>query len=579
MSFSQIVRSLAFVLLVNCFSYSNAQVVTTLAGSSYGYVDGTGTAARFSTPADVAVDLYGNVYVADERNHRIRKITPGGVVSTLAGSNGGFLDGTGTSAKFAVPTGVATDASGNVYVADKGNHKIRKITATGVVTTIAGSTSGFADGTGASAKFSAPSGLIVDASGNIFVADGNNHRIRKITPTGVVTTVAGSTSGYVDGIGSLAKFTYPSDVDVDASGNLYVTDRYNNRIRKITTSGVVTTIAGSTSGFADGTGTSAQFNHPNGITLDPAKNMYVSGFGNNRIRRITPLGVVTTIAGSIRGYQDGAGTTAKFYLPIGIDADKNGNLYVADWRNSRIRKITGIVTCSDTNTTRDTISADVCDAYESPSGKTWTSSNTYHDTIANQVGCDSIITINLTIRTKSVDTVRVIACDTFISPTGKVWRLSGTYYDTLTNAVSCDSIITIYLKILGEDTRQVTTFVGGTYGSNDGTGTLARFRRPLVIITDKDGNIYVGEKRRIRKISPDGVVTSLAGHENNSGYADGTGTAAKFNDVSGLAIDQAGNIYAADGLNQCIRKITPAGVVTTFAGIGGASGYLDGPGS
>ena len=289
---------------------SNAQVVTTLAGSTGGFADGTGAAAKFYYPYGVATDAAGNVYVADTFNNKIRKITQSGEVSTFAGSTYGFADGIGAAAQFIHPYGVATDNAGNLYVADSGNSKIRKITPAGVVSTLAGSTPGSVDGVGTIAQFNSPTGVATDAAGNVYVADLNNNKIRKITPAGVVTTLAGSgIYGFANGTGMVAQFNYPLGVATDAAGNVYVADSNNNKIRKITPMGVVSTLAGSSlGGFADGTGALAMFKGPIGVATDAAGNVYVGDQLNNRIRKITPAGVVSTLAGRIQqGFADGAG--------------------------------------------------------------------------------------------------------------------------------------------------------------------------------------------------------------------------------------------------------------------------------
>jgi streptogramin lyase len=577
---------------------TQAGVVTTLAGTAgaRGSADGTGSAARFNWPTGVAVDGSGNVYVADSGNSTIRKITPAGAVTTLAGAaGGGSADGTGSAARFNQPNGVAVDASGNVYVADSVNRTIRKITPAGVVTTLAGTAGswGSVDGTGSAARFSLPSGVAVDASGNVYVADRNNSTIRKITPDGVVTTFAGTAGsiGSADGTGSAARFYSPSGVAVDGTGNVYVADTYNQTIRKITPAGVVTTLAGTalSYGSADGTGSAARFWNPSGVAVDGSGNVYVAdggnNGGNNAIRKITPAGVVTTFAGTAGSYgsADGTGSAARFFWPSGVAVDGSGNVYVADSSNSTVRKITpaGVVT-----TLAGTAGASGSADGTGSAARFYSPRGVAVDGSGNVYVADSQ---NHTIRT--------------ITPAGVVTTLAGTAGSSgsadgtgsaarfdYPEGVAVDGSGNVYVADYNNHTIRkitpagvVTTLAGtaGARGSADGTGNAARFTFPKGVAVDGSGNVYVadGGNNAIRKITPAGVVTTLAGTAGSYGSADGTGSAARFWGPSGVAVDGSGNVYVADTSNNTIRKITPAGVVTTLAGTAGSGESADGTGS
>ena len=729
---------------MSCYS-----VVSTLAGSlnqvynfyyaSQGYLDGQSSLALFNNPSGIAVNSNGTVYVADVDNNLIRIIYQNtGLVTTFAG------------AQFNKPSGVIVDSSGNVYVADTNNHRILKITPSGTVSTLAGSgTAGAANGQGSAAQFNYPKGVAVDSGGNVYVADSSNHQIRKITPSGTVSTFAGSgTAGAANGQGIAAQFNYPGGVAVDSGGNVYVADSSNHRIRKITPDGTVTTLAGSSLGYLNGQGSTSQFNKPSGVIVDSSGNVYVADTDNHRIRKITPSGAVTTIAGSATaGGANGQGSTAQFNNPKAITVDSNGNIYVADMTNHIIRKITctpcstptgtqyvtatctsmsntGFLNAPTTCVTGSTYlpgfsagspttlgspgTGTTCIPCSQPTGTqavtaTCTMSNTVFSNAPTCVTGSTFLTgftagsptstgspgtctpcstptgtqyvtapCTQTSNTVFSNAPTCVTGSTFLDgfsagsptsngspgmclnacPAGKWYNStllqcktcpSGTFYvgpgaTSMNDCQSCgpgtysgigfpscfkcpvgtsfagssgtsSAVCTPcpagqYSNAMGSATcsvcpvgttsiagssfcyratseKRVMTFAGsGTAGAVNGQGTSAQFNKPFGVTVDSNGNFYVADtnNNRIRKITPAGRVITLAG--SSYGFADGQGIGAKFKGPTGVAVDSSGNVYVADTDNNRIRKITPTGSVSTLAGsVSGITGSLDGQGS
>jgi hypothetical protein len=560
---------------------SPVYVFTTLAGTGpqAGSTDGVGTAARFSNPGGVAWDAAGNLYVTDGGNYisTIRKITPAGVVTTLAGlaGNSGSADGTGTAARFGGINGAATDGAGNLYVADNGNSTIRKITPAGVVTTLAGlaGNSGSADGTGSDARFNDPDGVAADLSGNFYVADNGNSTIRKITPAGVVTTLAGlaGNSGSADGTGSDARFYEPGGVAVDLSGNLYVADQRNSTIRKVTPAGVVTTLAGlaGSNGSADGTGTGARFNWPRGVAVDLSGNLYVADESNCMIRKVTPAGVVTTLAGlaGSGGDADGLGAAARFAFLGLVSVNAGGTVAVADTTNNTIRTITpaGLVTTlagSSGGSIGSTDGPGSTARFFGPTGAVLDAENNLYVVDTDNHKIRKITPAGV------VSTIAVLtgssSSNSFPAPFGP----SGIARDGAGNLYVTDKGNGRVLKITSAG--EVTTFASVVDGGDNSlTG----------IVVDSNGNVFVADtwNHTIRKITPTGEVSVFAGQMWNAGYADGVGVNAQFCGPSGLVLDGADNLYVADTWNHVIRKITPAGVVSTVSGVVRTWGGGDGP--
>jgi len=528
--------------------------VSTFAGS------GPGTASSIGNPIGLAFDTSGNLYVADEGTNMIKKITPSGLVSTLAGSStSGSSNGKGTAASFFEPSGVTVDDSGNVYVADSYNYMIRKITPGGLVTTLAGSGfPGSTNGQGTAASFNFPTGVVVDASGNVYVTDSGNNEIRKITPGGLVTVFAGSTtSGHSDGQGSSASFNNPRDIVIDEAGSLYVADTNNDIIRKITSTGLVSTILAGTFWSTDGQGIAASLSGPKGVAIDGSGNVYVADYLNNEIRKITSGGFVSTLAGStIPGSTDGIGAAASFDGPTGVAVDVSGNVYVADAGNNKIRKITpgGLVSTLVGISSPQAVAVDA-------SGNVYVSDGniirkiTPSGLVSTFAGSGAYGNSNGQVPAASFFEPQGLAVDTFgnvyvadnynndirkISPGGFVSLLAGSFYSANGNAdaqgtyasfsypvgIAVDDSGNVYVADSGNnEIRKITpgglvsTLAGSlTSGSVNGKGSSASFNNPSGVAVDASGNVYVADagNNEIRKITTGSTNTATINHINTS---------------------------------------------------------------
>ncbi|MBV8469315.1 MAG: hypothetical protein JOY60_05570 [Burkholderiaceae bacterium] len=446
---------------------------------------------------------------------------------------------------------------------------------------------GSTNGTGAAASFNTPNGMAVDASGNVYVADTFNQIIRKITPAGLTTTLAGTAgvTGSADGTGAAASFRFPTSIAVDSGDNLYVTDAGNNTIRKITPAGVTSTLAGTadTIGSSDGTGGAASFDYPYGIAIDGSNNLYVTDYSNSTVRKVTPAGVVTTLAGSpgSPGSVDGTGRAAQFIAPTGIALDSQGNLYVADYHENNVRKITpaGVVT---------TLAGQAgVSGHAEGSG----SAATFSAPLGLAVDASG----NVFVADSGNNVIRKISSSgvvTLFSGSGETGGADGSSTSATFNApfgLAIDASGNLYVSDSGNDTVRkvasngsVSTLAGSSgSGSADGAGAIATFNGPNGLASDSAGNVYVADRNNniIRKISPAGVVSTLAGTAGNQGSSDGASGAASFFSPTGVAVDSANNVYVADFGNNTVRVISSAGVVTTLAGSAGTTGSSDGTGS
>ncbi|MGE5096806.1 MAG: hypothetical protein ACM3SO_16840 [Betaproteobacteria bacterium] len=562
------------------------RMVGTLAGwpGDGRLLDGMGSAARFGASRGIATDAQGNLYVADTTNHVIRLITPAGMVSTLAGTGvKGNADGPASSATFSSPSAVAVDKLGNVYVGDTGNTAIRSIPRDGVVTTLAGGlgNGGHADGPAAQARFGAIMGLAVDDLGNLYIADWSVQVIMKLGRDGMVSTIAGTPMvvGVADGPASTATFYAPSGIAVDPAGNVYVADKGNRAIRRISADGIVTTIAGKPNASfcaVDGDRASAQFASPTAVAISASGALYVADDGASLIRVVSPEGNVTTLAGTAAncGGEDGVGMQASFGSVADLAIDAVGNLLVADGGRRAIRKVTPsaqVSTLAQTGVLPP--SAVAVDG----SGQAYVGGYMFPALCRLQSPCDWV---GKMYRMGTDGQMQAITPVSSSDGTGaEIKTIAGLAVGPGGDLYWTDFVYNIVRKL--SPTLDATTIAGvGAYagGTADGTGASARFSSPAKLAVDSGGNLYLADSANhtIRKITSSGVVSTFAGAPGASGAADGVGAAARFSNPTAVALDNAGNLYAADTGNCLVRKVTPAAMVTTVAGIPGRCGFTPG---
>ena len=555
-------------------------VLTLVAGNGtpgFGGDNGPATSAQLFNPEGVAVDSVGNVYIADSRNNRVRKVS-NGVITTVAGNGtGGFGgdNGPATGAQLWGPAGVAVDSAGNLFIADTYNYRIREVSG-GTITTVAGGeTPGFGgdNGPATSAQLLNPLSVTVDAAGNLYIADRFNNSIRKVS-NGVISTVAGSwMSGFSgdNGPATSALLSAPMSVAVDSAGNLYIADHDNNRIRKVS-GGVITTVAGGGSFLGDsGPATSALLSGASGVAVDSAGRIYIADTGNNRIRRVSN-GVITTVAGN-GGFSffgdNGPATSAQLYHPEGVAVDSGGSLYIADSGNQLVRKVSnGVITAVAGNGTPG-FSGDNGPAIDAqlsgPNGVAV-------DSAGNLYIADSG---NFRIRKVSNGVIATVAGGgSFLGDTGPassawLWGPEGIAMDSADDFYIADA----FNNRIREVSNGVITAVAGDSGfgyfGDNGPAPYAALSGPQGVAVDSAGDLYIADTGNncIRKVS-NGGITTVAGNGTYGFSGDnGPATSAQVNQPWGVAVDSAGNLYVSDTGNNRIRKVSN-GVITTVAGNG-----------
>ncbi|MBW7895667.1 MAG: FG-GAP repeat protein [Opitutaceae bacterium] len=568
--------AMALVFLPLAHSYPDILFETVVSGNAGTSVDGAVNpefVASYNYPGAVMVSTNGELYVADTRNHVIRKISAQGLATTIAGSPGesGSADGLEDEARFNEPMGLAADKDGNLYVADSINATIRRISPAGMVSTLAGQTGvpGGADGLGASAQFNMPAGLVFDGQANLYVADANG--IRRVSLSGEVVTYAGGGGyGSTDGTLGEARFWAPKGVALDSNGNLYVADTGNHTIRKISSDGMVSTVAGlaGVSGLADGVGGGARFNGPSALDIDAAGNLYVADRNNFVVRKITPDGVVSTLGGSL-------------YFPTGLAVAPMGGVYVADTFNHYIVHMDQTGSLTVTTGRKGVVGH--ADGWPLLAGF-----NVMDDVVMDAEG-NWYVSEHFGHIIKKISHNGAVAWAGAPGVSGADDGLGDQARFKLPRGLAIGPDGSIYVADSGNHvirmvtpTGQVTTLAGtaGLAGTADGQGATARFNTPHDVAVAADGNLYVtdGGNHTIRKITPEGVVTTVAGQPGAAGSADGVADQAGFFYPTGIVVAESGLIYVVDGSNHTIRKITASGQVATLAGLPMNPGSVDGTG-
>ncbi len=616
-------------------------IITTVAGTGTpGYSGDGGQAAQAQLwgPLGVALDGLGNLYFTEQNNQRIRKVNTDGWITTVAGtgtqghSGDGYSDGgQATRARLNFPLGVALDTAGNLYFADSGTHRIRKVNTDGWITTVAGTgTHGYSGdgGQATRARLSIPTGVALDGLGNLYFADGGNHRIRKVNTDGWITTVAGTgTPGYSGdgGQATRARLNIPWGVALDGLGNLYFTDPGSHCIRKVNTDGWITTVAGTGEPGYSGDGgqaTRARLWRPRGVALDGLGNLYFAENNYDRIRKVDAAGVISTVAGGSRGDSIGDGgpaTAARLSSPSGVAVDGAGNLFIADTSNHRIRRVGGASAPTSTDDHGDTpAEATALSAGSSVQGRIETSGDV--DYFRLQIPAQSDVEIYTTGSLDTVGSLRdssnAVIADDDDGGTGTNFRIArrlaaGVYYIAVGSSGSGTGSYTLHASVAGGGTPPPTVSLTASPGSiqRGGSATLrwsstnaasARIDQGIgnvatsgsrtvsptatttyrITVTSADGRTAADSATVTVTATPPppppaatGIITTVAG-TGEPGYSGdgGQATRARLNFPLGVALDGLGNLYFADVHNHRIRKVDTDGWITTVAGTG-TQGY------